>query len=512
MALQAQQLWLRIRGGRIWDFSPAEGEVVVETEAGRVHYPGCWILPGFVDAHGHIVHFGLELVQPRLQGCRSAEECLEVLRCWEPNRGEWLVGRGWNHEEWAPAVLPTAAVLDTLFPDVPVALSRTDGHALWVNSEALRRAGITAETPDPSGGLIVRDASGMPTGVLVDTAMELVLRCIPPPSPEEVRQAILRATAQLLQYGITEVHDMDVDVAWVPIFQELAQAGHLSIRVQSYVRAQRGEWAQAGLLPATGEFFQLRGVKFYADGALGSYGAALLEPYADFESHKGFLLFTTEGLELAVAKAMEVGWHVAIHAIGDAANRQVAHVYAAIRQRGIGELEQRLRIEHAQLVHPEDIPVMVEAGCIASVQPLHCVHDAPMARRRLGYGRASIPYPWRSLLEAGLPLAAGSDFPVEPPNVLAGISAFCTRRPPSEAAPWMPEECLRVDEALAAYTTWAHYASGMEDRRGLLLPGYDADFVIVDANPAEMPPEEIASIGVVAVYVAGERRWVSRHM
>lgn len=504
--MYAQQLLLRVRGGRLREILPWEGGVVVETEAGVDSYPGCWVLPGFVDAHGHVVHYGLELGQPRLSECRSAEECVELLRRWGPVRGEWVLGSGWDHERWSPPQFPEAALLDTLFPDVPVALRRVDGHALWVNSEALRRAGIEAGTPDPAGGAILRDSRGRPTGVLVDAAMELVLRHIPPPSPEELRAAILRAAQHLLQFGITEVHDMDVDPAWVPLFQELAQAGQLPLRIQSYVRAQHGEWDSAGLLPTTGEFFQLRGVKLYADGALGSYGAALLEPYADAPEQRGWLFFSTQELFDAVAKAVEAGWHVAVHAIGDAANRQVVQVYKALRQQRRVEPEQRLRVEHAQIVHPDDIPEFVESGSIASVQPLHCLFDAPMARRRLGRNRASIAYPWRSLLEAGVPLAAGSDFPIVPPDVEAGIAAFRFRRPPGEEEPWEQHECLSASEALAAYTNWAHAAAAVDDRRGLLLPGYDADLVVMSRDPAQLEPDEVTG-HIVAVYVAGLRRW-----
>ncbi len=502
--MRLQQVWLRVAGGRIRDVRPLEGEVVIEREGQCERYPNCWALPGFVDAHGHLLHYGLELEQPSLRGCQSAEECVERLRHWEPNRGEWLLGAGWNHEHWNPPVWPEAALLDAIFPDVPVVLRRVDGHALWVNSEALRRAGIDDETPDPPGGLIVRTATGKPTGVLIDAAAELLLRHIPPPSPVEMRRALLRAAAQLVRYGITEVHDMDVDPQWVPLFHELATAGQLPIRVQSYIRAQAGQWKTAGLLPTTGEFFQLRGVKFYADGALGSYGAALLEPYADAQPHAGILFFSSEALEQAVREALQTGWHVAIHAIGDAAVRQVAHLFH--RLGAVGDPEQRRRIEHVQIVHPADIPVLAEAGVIASVQPLHCIHDAPMARRRLGM-RCSIPYPWQSLLSAGIPLAAGSDFPIEPPDVLAGLAAFCLRLPPGETMPWYPEERLDIEQALAAYTIWAHYAAAVDDRRGLLLPAYDADIVVLDRNPANCEPAELSTVRVVAVYVAGVRRW-----
>ncbi len=505
--MHAQQVWIRIREGRIRQLFPLEGRVVIETEGGAEEYPGAWVLPGFVDAHGHVVHYGMELHQPQLRHCTSAEECLQQLRQWQPNRGEWLLGGGWDHERWNPPHFPEAALLDELFPDIPVVLRRVDGHAVWVNREALRRAGITAQTPDPPGGLILRHASGEPTGVLIDTAAELVLQCIPPPTQEELRTAILRAAQQLLSFGITEVHDMDVDPAWVPVFHELAVAGQLPIRVQSYVRAQHREWYAAGLLPTTGEFFRLRGVKFYADGALGSYGAALLEPYADRADHRGLLFFEDEQLERLVSEALEAGWDIAIHAIGDAANRQVARMYHSVRLRGIADPGQRLRIEHAQLVSPEDVPLMAEAGCIASVQPLHCIHDAPMARRRLGTARSSLPYPWRSLLQAGVPLAAGSDFPIELPDVAAGLAAFCFRTPPGEDEPWGEAECLSIAEGLAAYTNWAHFAAAVDDRRGMLLPGYDADLVVLGCNPAACSRDELAELSILAVYVAGVRRW-----
>jgi predicted amidohydrolase YtcJ len=508
--MQPQQALIRLRRGRIAEVVPRAGEVRICTEAWEHVYPEAWVLPGFVDAHGHLVHLGLELQQPRLHHCRSAQECVEALRTVQPNRGEWLVASGWNHEHWEPPQLPTAALLDELFPDLPVVLRRVDGHALWVNSAALRRAGISASTPDPPGGWIVRTRSGAPTGVLVDAAMEPVLRLIPEPTPEQLRQAILQAASLCLQYGITEVHDMDVAPEWVPLFHELAEAGQLPIRVQSYVRGQRGEWDAAGLLPTVGEFFRLRGVKFYADGALGSYGAALLEPYADRPEHRGLLLWEPGQLERAVRRAVEAGWHIAIHAIGEAANRMVVQLYWKLRQERILAERQLLRVEHAQVVHPEDLEPFAESGAIASVQPIHCLSDAAMAQKRLGAERTAWAYRWRSLLQVGIPLAAGSDFPIESPDPRLGIAAFCFRQPPHWEHPWHPEECLEMSQALQAYTIWAHLAADTDERRGLLLPGYDADLVVVDRNlAAAQSPEEIAATRILAVYVAGIRRFAA---
>jgi len=270
---------IHVAGGKIRSLKPQFHQSIVRTEQQEYRFDNGWILPGLVDTHIHLVGLGESLTAlVDLSACRSPEECVAVLQQQPAGRGEWLLGRGWDQQRWTSAQFPTAQLLDQAFPQQPVFLLRSDGHAAWVNTVALQKAGITVRSADPPGGKIFRDERGAPTGILLDEAMELVRRHIPPPTPEEIQRFIQVATQSLVQLGITEVHDMDVDPQWVPVFQQLAEEGKLPLRVQSYIQGQHDEWLNARLLPARGEFFQLTGIKLYADGALGSYGAALQQP------------------------------------------------------------------------------------------------------------------------------------------------------------------------------------------------------------------------------------------
>jgi hypothetical protein len=494
---------LTIAQGRIRAIEPRYGVVTLRIGPRRFEFPGAWVFPGFVDAHAHVVGLGLFLREGYLQNAASKEECIWHVHRHGPNRGEWIVARGWNQECWSSSQFPTRYDLDEAFPDIPIALTRVDGHALWVNSCALERAGITCDTVDPVGGRILRDEHGEPTGILLDEAMTLIEQLIPSPTDEDIESAILESTATASRSGLTEIHDMDVHPDDLPIFTRLAEEGKLPCRILSWVRGQHFDWHSAGILPTTGELHRIVGIKLFADGALGSRGAALLEPYTDDETTDGILLLSSEDILHRIHQALEDGFtSVAIHAVGDRAVRSVLDAFELV-----GSLYPildhiRLRIEHSQVVHPDDLPRYVRTGAIASVQPIHCISDAVMAERRLG-NRTITAYRWRSFLQHGVLLCAGSDFPVESHNPLLGIDAFCRRKPPGSDHPWHPTECLSQLEAIEAYTINAHRAADTNDRRGYLSIDMDADMTILDRNIEACPPEEIIETRTLATVVGG---------
>lgn len=500
------QARIHITQGRIRSVEPLFGSVEIITENERHEYPGGWLMPGFVDSHAHLLGLGKKLTGLSLYDATDAEDCVERARQHNEYYGNWLTGMGWNQELWASKHYPHAKLLDEAFPDTPVCLRRADGHAVWVNSAALALAGITDTTKDPSGGQILRDERHRATGILVDNAMNLVLKHIPAPTDEQNRQMIIAATQECIRLGFTEIHDMDVHPNLLAIYRDLAEKGALPLRVQSYVSGQNDEWLVDRLLPAGGEFLRVYAIKLYADGALGSRGALLLNPYSDAPSTSGLALLSAEQLEEKVRTIIEFGWNVAIHAIGDGANRMVLNTYSKMREQNIADENVLLRVEHAQIVHPDDQPLFGKYGIIPAVQAVHCISDAPMAEQRLG-NRCSYAYPWRSLRNNGAILAGGSDFPIESANPLLGIDAFCRRIPFGRTVAWNPAECLTRDEALDAYTCWAHDASDMSYRRGRIKPNNDADLVIHDINLLTCSDKDITSAKVLATYCAGVRRY-----
>lgn len=499
------QARVRVAQGRIQSIEPMFGAVEIITDTTQHTYPGAWLQPGLVDSHAHILGLGTKLTGLSLYNATSAEECVERAGQHTDYRGEWLVGMGWNQELWSSKQYPHANLLDQVFPSTPVCLRRADGHAAWVNSKAMALADITAQTRDPEGGTIVRDNRGKATGILVDNAMNLVSRLIPEPTTEQKSTMILAAAQECSRLGITEVHDMDVHPHLLPLFRDMAEKGILPIRIQSYVSGQNDEWLTERLLPAGGEFLRVYAIKLYADGALGSRGAHLLEPYTDAPTTSGLALLTPEQLETKVRTIIEFGWNVAIHAIGDGANRAVLDTYMHMRDQNIADDSVLLRVEHAQIVHPVDQMAFGDYNIIPAVQAVHCISDATMATQRLGT-RCSYAYPWRSLRNNGAILTGGSDFPIESADPLMGIDAFCRRIPFGSNTPWNPAECLTRHEALNAYTLWAHEASDMAYRRGRLKPKYDADFVVLDTNLLTCPDDKILSTQVLATYSAGVRR------
>jgi len=440
-----------IEKGIITKIEPIQKGLQINTEGENVFYPNSWAYPGFSDAHGHIAGLGISLHILNFENTRSAEECAEMAVKKPSFRGDWIFGRGWNHELWRVKELPDLKLLDKYFPDTPCYFLRVDGHSAWINSKAMKICGIDRFTRNPHGGSIMKDNNGNPTGILLDNAMNIAFNKIPKFTSEQLKKMILESIRELKKNGLTHVHDMDLDPGLIPVFKELDDSGLLKININAFIKAQKDQWTKFLNEPYHGNKFHITGLKFYADGALGSRGASLLEPYSDFPGNKGLLLIDKRGFIDKATNGIEKGFHIAIHAIGDNANRLVVNVYEILRVRKIAEENDILRIEHAQILNPVEIDKIAKYNMLCSIQPIHCISDAKMARSRLG-SRCVDAYLWKSLLYKRIKIAAGSDFPIESHKPIAGIDAFINRIPTGEETAWYPEEKLSVEEATDAYT------------------------------------------------------------
>ncbi len=446
---------------------------------------GKTLTPGLIDAHCHLYGLGVDLENISVRGLATEEAAVTKLATIsKASHGEWVLGRGWDQNRWPAQQWPTKASLDVAFGDTPVLVRRIDGHASWVNSKALALANITKATPDPTGGKILRDAAGEPTGVLIDNAGDLVDAVIPV-ATAEVRERRIRAAAKLaVEAGITGVHDMGIEDATADVYRRLATANQLPLRVYAYLAGDPGKLDRVRVAPApaTG-WFVMRGVKFFADGALGSRGARLYQAYDDEPKNKGLWVTEPSVLRDAVDAAVSGGWQVAIHAIGDAGVGSVLDAYLAAGAKHGGD--RRLRVEHLQVVAPDDWKRLVESKAIASMQPTHATSDMPWAEQRVGE-RITGAYAWRTVLDKGVPLAAGSDFPVEEVAPLLGIYAAVTRQDAAGNPPggWHQDQRLTLDEALAAFTSGAAYAEFAEGTRGMIAVGRVADVTVFDRTLA----------------------------
>jgi predicted amidohydrolase YtcJ len=478
---------------------------------GVPHYDlhGLTLVPGFIDAHAHLMGLGMLRTQADLTGSTSAAEVIERLRGFERDlpEGAWLVGRGWDQNLWPGAAFPTTHALDAAFPQRPVWLRRVDGHAGWANSAALRAYGVERlqRVPDPEGGRILRDARGEPTGVFIDAAMALIDALVPVPDEAHLEEALRLALHETARLGLTGVHDAGVTLADLTRYRKAIDAGRFPLRLYAMIGG-RGETfdhfcAQGPLLDYGGKL-TVRSVKYYIDGALGSRGAALLEDYADDPENRGLLLATPEGFAGNVRKAVECGFQVGTHAIGDRGNRVVLDAYQqVISSRPDG----RHRIEHAQVVSPRDLDRFGTLGVIASVQPVHAVSDMPWAETRLGAARLSGAYAWRSLIDAGARLAFGSDFPVEPPDPILGFHAAVARTDENGVprGGWLPDQRVTREEALRGFTLGAAYAGFAEDRIGSIEVGKRADFVVLSQDIMTIPYDLIPATRVLATVLDG---------
>jgi len=475
---------LAIAGGSIVALGDSDAIRTMATSTTRViDVHGATITPGLIDAHCHLYGLGVDNDSVSVRALASEAETVKVVVEAAAARpaGEWLLGRGWDQNRWPGQQFPTKASLDAAISDRPVVLRRIDGHASWVNSKALAAANITKATKDPAGGTIVRDAKGEPTGVLIDNAAELVAAVMPVATPEMIERRIRGASQQAIAAGITGVHEMGIEDATAAVYTKLAASHQLPLRVYAYLAGDPAhlERLATAPAPATGRFV-MRGVKFFADGALGSRGARLYEPYLDEPKSSGLWVTEPKALMAGVESAVAHGWQVATHAIGDAGVGSTLDAYLAAERAHPGD--HRLRVEHTQIIAPADIARMVQAKAIASMQPTHATSDMPWAEQRIGAVRILGAYAWRTMLDQKIPLAAGSDFPIEEVAPLLGIYAAVTRQDAkgNPAGGWHPEQKLTLDEAIAAFTTGAAYAEGAEATRGMIAIGRPADLTIYD--------------------------------
>lgn len=470
------------------------------------------MLPGLIDAHGHVMGLGFQQINADLTGTKSLDEALQRVADYATEYPDlnWIQGRGWNHTHWDINRFPTAEELDEVVSERPVWLSRVDGHAGWANSRAMEEAGITAETEAPEGGKIIRDENGEPTGVFVDAAMSLIESEIPAPTDEERKVAFENALAQMRSHGLTSVHDAGVGVETWELYKEFANSGKLTTRIYGMIAGADStfeELSENGPIESVaGDKLALRSVKLYADGALGSRGAAMIEPYSDDPDNRGLLFSTEEELTSKIMKTVSEGYQTNVHAIGDRANRVVLNSFENVKD-SLGNRGLRHRIEHAQIVAPEDIPRFKKLNIIASMQPTHATSDMNMAEDRIGQERMEGAYAWQTFLDQGTVVASGSDFPVESVNPFYGLYSAVTRQD-HEGNPeggWYPSERMSRKQALRSFTLDAAYAAHQEDVLGSLEPGKWADFILVDRDFFEVPAGEIWQTNVLETWVAGEK-------
>ena len=502
---------LAVRGDRVAFVGDPAGALALRGPATRVlDLGGRPVLPGLTDAHGHLLGLGQFLGQVDLTGARSYDEVVQRVarRARELPAGAWVLGRGWDQNAWGDTRFPTHERLSAAVADRPVWLERVDGHAALANAEAMRRAGVAAATRDPAGGRVERDAAGAPTGVFVDNAQALVARVIPPPAREDERRALRAAVAELHRWGVTGVHDAGESRATIELMEEMAGSGELALRTYVMVgddsAALRYYFARGPRSALGNGRLWVRAVKLYADGALGSRGAALLEPYSDDARNAGLLVSAPAHIRDVAERALRAGFQVNTHAIGDRGNRLVLDAYEAAL-RAVPTPDHRFRVEHAQILHHDDVPRFAALGVIPSMQASHQTSDMYWAGARLGEGRLLGAYAWRSLIDAGSIVPNGSDFPVEPPNPLLSLRAALWRQDAAgwPAAGWHPEQRMTADEALRSMTLWPAVAAFQERDLGTLTAGKYADFVVFDRDPLTAGPTDVARSRVLATYLGG---------
>jgi predicted amidohydrolase YtcJ len=485
-----------------------EGTRVVELD-------GRSVTPGWVDAHCHLFGLGGSLENVSLRGLATRAEAVQVVAAAAAGRaeGEWVLGRGWDQNLWG-GEFPNRADLDAVVGDRPVALRRVDGHAVWVSSAALALGGVTRDTRDPDGGKILRDGKGEPTGVLVDNAMDLVETHIPAPTDAVIERLIRLAAAYAIERGLTGVHEMGIEPATADVYRRLAAAGELPLRVTAYASGDPAVAKQLAATPPTElddgfAWFSMRGVKLYADGALGSRGAALGAEYSDDPGNHGNWVTSPEDLRVAIADLAAGGWQIAIHAIGDAAIHEVLDGYEAAIGANPGS-DLRLRVEHVQVIAAADVPRFAKLGVLASMQPTHATSDMPWAEQRVGAARVEGAYAWRTLIEAGATIVGGSDFPVEEVAPLLGLYAAVTRQDPDGNPPggWYPGQRMTLEEAIHAFTVAPAFAGFVEGARGKVKVGMAADLTVVDRKLEAGPGllETQVDLTVVGGRVVFERK------
>lgn len=472
---------------------------------------GNTLLPGLIDAHGHIIGLGNNLSQLDLRGALSIDEVTNKLKVFANNKQGWIIGRGWNQELWQKKQFPTAADLDKVVSDRPIVLSRIDGHAIWVNSKALELAGITANTQSPEGGEIIKDEFGNPTGIFVDKAESLIKQFMPKPSKQTLSDSLDAAGNHLLSLGITSTHDAGIDKTTWELYKERGELGNLPLRIVAMLSGASPDlktMLKAGRYQDANDFMSIRSVKVYADGALGSRGAALIEDYADRKNHHGLMLETQQKLEELFSLSFKSGFSANTHAIGDKANHIVLDAYKNVFK-ATGGILLRNRMEHAQIVTLDDIKRFKTLKIIPSMQPVHATSDMHMAEQRLSEKQLAGAYAWQTFLKQGSVIAAGSDYPIELANPFDGLYATITRmdhnQQPTQG--WRASEVLSREDALRAFTLGGAYAAHQEFKVGSLEQGKWADFILIDKDYFKAPVDELYKINVLQTWIAGKLRY-----
>lgn len=481
----------------------------------RLDGKGRVMIPGLIDAHLHVMGLGLSALTLDLSDTTSLDQALAKIAAFARDNPQrpWIIGRGWNQEKWGLGRFPTAADLDKVVADRPVWLERVDGHAGWANSAAMRAAGVKPGVANPPGGRVERIGKSMiPSGVFVDGASALVEKAVPPPRPADRDNALTEAQKILHRFGITAVADMGTTIEDWQAFRRAGDEGRLTLRIMSYAAGPDAMTLIGGAGPTPWLYqhkLRLNGVKLYLDGALGSRGAWLKQPYADDPGNTGLPLMTPSQFRNTLVRAGLGNFQVAVHAIGDAADAEVLNAIAEVSDSFKGD--RRWRVEHAQIVDPADLGKFGQHGIIASMQPVHQTSDRLMAEARLGPARLTGAYAWKSIAATGAPLAFGSDAPVESPDPFAGLAAAFTRTD-AKGEPfggWRPEERVTREQALAGFTSGAAYAGFAEKRFGRLVAGELADFVLIDRDPLIASADEVRATRVFETWVGGKRVFIA---
>ncbi|HKE30680.1 MAG TPA: amidohydrolase [Candidatus Angelobacter sp.] len=504
---------IAIRQDRIvWVGKNEEARKLFGDKIRRVDLHGATVLPGIIDAHTHLVELGKSLLRLNLKDVASPEAAVEMVKkqVASTRTDEWILGWGWDEGKWASAY-PDNEALSRASPNNPVLLTGLHGFASWANKKALQVAGITKETKDPENGKIMRDpATGLPTGILLNRAQELVEKKIPPMSLEQTKKAVELAARECVRNGLTSVHEARVSAMMLQAFRELIREGRLPLRIYVMLdgadRALAQEWLTRGPEIDPHHHLTIRAFKLFADGALGSRGAALVQPYSDAPDTKGLITTPAADVYGLARSSLQKGFQVCTHAIGDAANRMVLNSY----ERALHEVPEarnpRFRVEHAQVLASEDIPRFAKLGVIPSMQPTHCTSDKAWVEKRLGPERVKGAYAWRSLLQTGVHLPLSSDFPGETLNPFYGIYAAITRQDPQGNPPsgWYPEQRLTLDEALKGYTVEGAYAEFEEKDKGSIEKGKLADVTVISEDITKLSAKEILSIRVLKTFIGGK--------
>jgi predicted amidohydrolase YtcJ len=502
---------IAVQGDRIVYVGSEQGvEAFRRPETRILNLHGKTVLPGLVDAHAHLHSLGMFLENINLIGTTSKEQIRQMVleRIADTPEGEWIQGRGWDQNDWDEKDWPTWQDFQGT-ESHPVYLRRVDGHASWVNKAALDLCGITVQTADTAGGQILRDRYGNPTGVFIDNASDLIKNHIPEPTPDVIRRRIKTAIEKCHSVGLVGIHDAGVDSVKMAVYMNLVESGDLNFRVYAMVDDEKPDfverWLKRGAYASDDHLLTVKAIKTYADGALGSRGAYLLEPYADDPGNRGLMIHNPDYYENLARRALEAGFQLCTHAIGDGGNRVMLDAYE--KALAVNPVEDhRFRVEHAQVLSLDDIPRFARLGVIPSMQPTHATSDMYWVEDRIGAERTQGAYAWRKLLNSGSRIPCGSDFPVENPNPLWGIFAAVTRQDHTlyPAGGWNPEERMTIDEAVRGFTLEAAYARFAEDDMGSIEVGKLADFTVLDQDIFKIPPEKILETRVVYTIVAGK--------